>query len=280
MTQELSKYSHNIPDYLRNQGKQDRIGNIDSTDMTIPRIKLMHAVSPEVEEFDGIARPGEFWHTIQHKSLGRELIGVPIIARKSQVLWAPRGDDRQILARSRDGIHWDPPEGEFKVQFENNPNVYTWTLKPTVAESGLAEFGSSRPGDPKSPPAATLTYEVLWWFPEHPELGQAIILNSRGALKASKDLFSAIDANPREHYYQVYAIKSVTAKNQTNKTYFNYLYSALGYIDEEDGAKSKALFKRFENVMFRASDERDEGGPPSGNGKDYGPAERSENDKF
>jgi hypothetical protein len=280
MAQELSKYSSNIPDYLQNEGKVDRIGNIDSSDMTIPRIKLIHAVSPELVEFEGLAKSGEFWHTIQHKSLGKELIGVPIIARKSQVLWAPRGDDRGILARSRDGKNWDPPEGTFQVQFENNPSTYIWKLAPTVAESGLAEFGSSRPGDKGSPPAATLTYEVLWWFPEHPELGQAIILNSRGALKPSKDLFAAIDTNPREHYYQVYSIKSVVAKNQTNKTYFNYLYTGLGYIDEEDGARSKALFKRYENVVFRASDERDEGGPPSGNGRDSGPVERSSEDKF
>jgi hypothetical protein len=109
------------------------------------------------------------------------------------------GDDRQILSVSRDGKTWDPPEGEFQVRFENNPNVYTWRLKPSVAESGLTEFGSSRPGDPKSPPAATLTYEVLWWFLELPELGPAIILNSRGALKPAKDLFGILGESPLEH---------------------------------------------------------------------------------
>ena len=278
MAQELSKYSQNVPDY--GDEKKERFGNLDASDMTIPRIKLMHAVSPELTEFEGIAKPGEFWHDSRHQSLGKELIGIPIICRKTQVLWAPRGDDRQVLARSPDGVHWDPPEGKFEVRFENNPNIYTWELKPTVAESGLGEFGSSRPGDKSSPPAATLTYEVLWTFPEQPELGQAIILNSRGALKPAKDMFGVIENSPRSSFYQVWSIKAVVAKNQTNKTYFNYQYTSIGYVAPEDGAKYRDLFKRYEHAVFRATDQRDDAGS-GGNGARYNePVERDVNTKF
>jgi hypothetical protein len=57
----------------------------------------------------------------------------------------------------------------------------------------------------------------------------------------------------------------------------------LGFIDTEgkDGVKAKEMFKRFEHIKFRATDERDDSGPSSGSGSRYnGPMERDENTKF
>jgi hypothetical protein len=213
--------------------------------------------------------------------LGKELVGIPIILRKTYVLWAPRGDDRGILARSRDAINWDPPEGQFQVKFRNNPNVYTWTLKPTVRESGLSEFGSSRPEDPRSSPAASLTYEVIWHFPEMPEYSPAMLLNARGAIKPCQKFISMTDAKPVDHYYQVYKIAIVPDKGPNNEPFWNYVYTGMGYVDEELGEQTKAMFERFDKMNIRASDERDDEEPmPPSDNSTRGASQRAPNSKF
>jgi hypothetical protein len=282
MTQDVAQQRNTIPDYLRDKGKTERFGNIDSSDLVIPRVKLMQAVSPEVTEFEG-AKAGDFWHTILQESLGKSLIGIPIVVKKTQVLWAPRGDERGILARSRDGVHWDPPQGEFQVKFKGNNTPYTWKLAPTVAESGLDQFGSSRTDDPNSAPAASLTYEILWWFPERRDLGPAILLNSRGSVKTCQRLLSVIDAKPVDHYYQMYGINSTVAKGPTGETYFNYAYTSLGYADEANGEQGRTYFNRFKDVAFRASDERDDSSDNAGPGaarQPYQTANRPADSKF
>jgi len=267
-----------LPDYLRDKMKTEKLGNIDKSDVVIPRIKLLQGTSPECEQYE-TAKSGQFWHAILNEPLGKELIGIPIVLRKTQVLWAPRNDDRGILARSRDAIHWEPPQGSFQVQFKGNPKIYTWRLAPTVAESGLDKFGSSRDDDPKSPPAASLTYELLWYFPERPDLGPSIILNSRGSVGTCQRLISMIEAKPVDHFYQLYAIQSVPDKGPSGEPFSNYRYVSLGYAGESDGEIASGMFKQYKDIAFRASDERDESGPPSGgNG---GPSvQRDANTKF
>jgi len=269
---------NSLPAYLQGQTKTERFGNFDRSDLVIPRIKLLSSVSPEVEDFEG-AKAGEFWHSILNESMGKELIGIPLVLRKTYVLWAPRGDDRQILARSRDGIHWDPPEGEFQVKFPKNPRTYTWRLKPTVAESKLDQFGTSRDDDPQSTPAAALTYEILWLFPERMDLGPSIILNSRGSVKVCQRLLSLIDAKPVDHFFQMYAIGVMSDKGPENTTYFNYNYRSLGYAEQSDGEIARSMFLQYKDIAFRANDERTGDDPPA---QDRGrpPVHRDENTKF
>ena len=175
-----------LPAHLQGKAKNVNWGEIDPKQRMLPRIKLLQATSPECADYPGQAKAGEFWHTTLTESLGTEILGVPIMRRQTYNLWAPRvpGDDRGILARARDFIHWDPPDGVFQVRFPMNPKTYTWKTARTVKELGLAEFGSSRDDDPESPPAATLTFEVLWFLPDFNTL--ALTLNTRSGVKAAR----------------------------------------------------------------------------------------------
>jgi hypothetical protein len=279
MANEVKTTSSQLPDYLRGKTKTVRIGNLDASDLIIPRIKLLQNVSPELQEVNG-TRAGEFYHTITMEMLGKELIGVPILLRKTYVLWAPRGDDRGILARSRDAINWDPPAGKFEVKFKNNPNVYTWVLAPTVRESNLAEFGTSRPGDPSSPPAASLTYEVIWFLPDLREYSPAILINTRGSIKPCQKLFTMAEAKPVDHYFQLYKIAAVPDQGPNKEPFWNYAYTGEGYIDEELGQETRVMYERFEKLNIRASDERDDEPAPPSDGQPKGATERSTDSKF
>lgn len=240
-------------------GRKAKIGNLDSSDLIIPRVKLLQGISPEVTEYNN-AKAGEFWHTIGNELLGNELNVVPILVRKSFVLWAPRNDERGILARASDGVNWDPgfENLEFEVKPKNYPHKVKYNTGANVKASGLAEFGSSIPGDPQSAPAASLTYNWMFFFPEHPELSPAIVINTRSGVKAAKSLWSKIELRPVEPFYQQFIMK-VTQEQSDDGPYFGYSYVANGYVEDPDMAEqTAAMFNRFADANWAPSDDSEE----------------------
>lgn len=250
-----------LPAYL-NKGKTASLGNLDSTDRIVPRVKLLQSVSPEVTEIPG-ATVGEFWHTVAGQSLGGTLKFIPILIRKSYNLWAPRGDDRGILARATDAVHWDRKE-EFEVKPKGSTKKVTWdTREGTVAGSGLDKFGSSIPDDSDSAPAASLTYDILAHLPDFPELSPVIILNTRSSVKPAKNLISKIEMRPTDHYNQIFSVSPIK-QGTAGESFYNYNYTSDGYATEGDAALCKSLYESFKASSFRANDEGDEAEKSSG----------------
>lgn len=251
--------NNDLPSYLQGVTKSVKVGNVDATDRIIPRVKLLQAISPEVIDFPDVAKAGQFWHSVAGVSMGTSLVGIPIILKKSYVLWAPRNDDRGILARASDGLNWDTPDMSFEVKPKGAPRPITYKLGKTVHEAvdgniPLSEFGSSIPGDPNSPPAAALTYEMLWFFPDFPELSPSIIINTRSSIKPGKDLINKIDIRPVNHYYQKYRI-GIIQEQSDEGPFYNYRYTSDGYASESDSVITAEMYKFFHESNYRASDE-------------------------
>jgi len=257
MANELDKTQNGgLPAHLAQYSKA-KIGNVDSTDRVIPRIKLMQAISPELVEFPE-AKAGQFWHTIGQENLGPTLRAIPILIRKSYVLWAPRNDDRGILARAMDGVHWDPANAEFTVKPKGSAQNVVYRTADTVAESGLDQFGTSIPGDANSPPAASLTYNMLWYLPDFPELSPSVIINTRSSVKPMQQLLSKIDAKPVAHYVQMYNIGSVQQKGAEGP-YFNFTYTGAGFVEDPQlAAQCAELYEMFSKESWVASDEQED----------------------
>src|SRR6187431_2433159 len=273
---DVAKRDNSVPAHLA-QYQKAKIGNVDSTDRVIPRIKLIQAISPELTEFED-AKAGQFWHTIAAQNLGPTIKAVPIIIRKSYILWAPRNDDRGILARAMDGINWDPANAEFTVKPKGSANSVTYKTKDTVAESGLDMFGTSIPGDANSPPAASLTYNMLWYLPDHPDLSPAVIINTRSSVKPMQQLLSKIDAKTVPHFCQVYTIGSVQQKGAEGP-YFNYTYNGAGFVDQETIKITESLYHRFAEARWTANEETADVSEGSNGGERRQPTE-ADNQKY
>ena len=188
-------------------------------------------------------------------NLGPTIVGTPIILRRSYVLWNPTRslDSKAPLAVASDGVHWDVPDQEFQVFYPNNRNAYVWRTKKTVAESGLDKFGSSRPEDPHSTPAASATYQMLWAFrlPDgRPQLG--VITNSRSGIKPIRELFGIIDGHkPLDHYFLRFRIQAVRLSVRPGEYFFGYKYFFESLVeDEAEGDSYKALHDRFRKAGF------------------------------
>ena len=185
------------------------------------------------------------------------------------MLWNPtKGLDSKVpLAVASDGIHWDIPNQTFEVYFPNNRTPYKWATKRTVAESGLDKFGSSQPDNPRSTPAASMTYQMLWAFrlPDgRPQLG--VITNSRTGIKPMKELFGMIDGKGVDHFFQRFRIQAIRISLRPGEYFFGYKYFAVDNSDmsEAEGDSYKALHERFRKAGFSTSmaDEADVSSQP------------------
>ena len=137
-----------MPAYLK--GKEVKSQDwLEASDLILPRVKLLQGISSEVEAFE-TAKAGLFWHNILNEVIGPEFSFIVSAYRKKYMLMAPLSDSRGVLARAEDGVHWTPPNATFEVKLKGIKETQKWTTKPTVAESRLAEFGSSVTDDPDS----------------------------------------------------------------------------------------------------------------------------------
>lgn len=216
--------------------------NIDRSDLEIPRIKLMQATSPELTEFDDL-KSGDFFHTSTEHIFHGPFIGVPIYFEKRYMLWNPLESGGGILARADDGVHWSPADAEFTVKLDKKDGgaTVTWRTGKTVQQSGLANWGTMNPDDTNSPPAATLMYNYVLGFPEHPDLLPAVLTFQRSSVTVGRrfntKLMTVTGRAPM--YGLLFEFSAVEATNKVGQKFFNMAARGAGYLQD------KALFEQY-----------------------------------
>jgi hypothetical protein len=258
MTNELTKPEPNgVPAWMRAASTGATFGNIDASDLKPPRLMVLAGQSPAVMDGTPGAVPGNFWMSILNLNLGQSVTGTPILLRKTYQLWAPKTpglDQKGPLASASDGIHWDVPDQVFEVRFPGNPKTYKWHVKKTVFENKMHKFGSSMDDDPKSKPAATLTYDVLWLI-DLPNGGKqlCVFTNARTGIGPTQNFISTTRAQGVDQYFQRYRIVVQRKTGPTGDPYFTYEYQYIGTIrDEKEGQETRALYDQYAKSGFIA----------------------------
>jgi hypothetical protein len=251
MTTEVIKpESGAVPDWMRKASTGASFGNIDASDLKPPRLMVLAGQSPAVMDGTPGAVPGNFWISILNINLGQSVTGTPILLRKTYQLWAPKvpgSDQKGPLASASDGIHWDQPNQTFDVKFPGNPRVYKWHVKKTVFENKLHKFGSSQDDDPKSKPAATLTYDVLWLIDlPNGQKQLCVFTNARTGVTPTQNFISTTRAVGVDQYFQRYRIVVQRKTGPTGDPYFTYEYQYIGnLLSEDDGKFTRSLYDQY-----------------------------------
>lgn len=239
-----------LPAYL--QGKEATVlHGVDASDMIMPRIKLLQSISSEVEAYEA-AKAGRFWHNVLNEDLGDEFEFVILNFRKKYLLMAPLGDPRGVLARAEDGVNWKPANETFEVKLKGIKEPQKWTTKPTVRESGLADFGSSIDGDEDSKPAAVLIYEFLIGLRNRPELGAMVMSLARSQARKGKDLITKINFRAAPLQAMVFNA-TVIEETGDEGPYKNYQFGNAGWCTEDEFTRYEALAKKFDT--YKVADE-------------------------
>lgn len=224
-----------LPAYLQGSNFRNE-DNFDSSDVVLPRIKLLQGISPEVTSFEN-AKVGNFWHTGMDMDLGANLRFVIADRRKKYLLSAPMEDGQGVLARADDARTWNTL-GEWQVKQKGVKQPVTWKISDLdVEKSGLTKWGTYNPADEDSGPAATLFYDYLVFLPDHLDLGPAIISLARsGIRKAKKGLNDKISLHANNgRPMQALVFKASSTDEQSDSGgYKGWQFQADGFNMSED----------------------------------------------
>ena len=134
-----------VPAFLRDYTGPMGTENIDSGDVTIPRLKIGQAISPEVKE--GGLKEGSLFINVTGQAVWKPgdepLIAHIVATSKEYILWRPRKDGGGILARARPvpvkgggrRYRWDKPNQKFDVKVVTLPR----DQDPADAPEGFAD---------------------------------------------------------------------------------------------------------------------------------------------
>lgn len=231
-----------VPEHLREHAGEG-IETLGSDAFGVPLIKLMQALSPELEDHDDM-KQGHYLNTVTQTNLGVEFLIVPVWVSQSAMLWRPRKDGGGILARADDGINWDQPNTEFDVKVDGRS--VTWNTGKNVPASGLLNFGSEAPGSKR--PAATRYINVVCYLPEHPDSPPAILPFSRTGYKAGTKLNQQLAGGGAPSWGRVFQISS-KKESGAEGDYYVPTVKAMGFVNDEATTRvTKAMYEQFKSM--------------------------------
>lgn len=225
---------HAMPDFMKEYAGLGT-ENIGREDMQTPRLKLISSVNKELQSYNEL-RPGMFFHDASESILSGPIRVVPLYIDKRYILWRPRDDGGGILARADDAVHWSPPNTSFTVKLDRKDggHTITWKTADTVAASRLAEWGTMNPDDSQSQPAATEMYNVVFAFPDNPELEPAVFTFQRGSIKAGRAFNTKVKTIRAPIFSQIHVLNSVVDTNNRNQDYYVPELKAQSLIADEE----------------------------------------------
>lgn len=207
---------------------------LSSNALSPPRLKLIQALSPELEEISGL-KPGDFFNNVSQENYGPIVRIIPAYLTEAYFLFTPRvpGVSGGLLARAIDGVHWSPPDGIFEVKVDKKGTMATWKTRKTVLESGLAEWGTQDPSDKNSPPAATHAINCVVLLPEIMDAGPMVLSFVRSALKTGKKFAGNLAMSRVPAFGRVFELTSLKVEGPSGP-YYEPRLKATGFVADQN----------------------------------------------
>lgn len=214
---------------------------VDQGDIMIPRVKLLQALSPEVQEGDGKLRQGMLVNSLTKEELPKDAEGwITFIPIMRSVNWV------KFNARNDKDPAYDPTyELGQLIWRSNDPS------DPLVIQEG--KFG------PKGePPVATKFINYLAWVPgcEMP-----IVLSfSKTSFKAGKALTTLTEmVHGKDDLFQwKYRVRAKKEQNKAKQQYFVLEATEAGKASEEEYKRAEDVYESFKGRELKVDEEHDE----------------------
>jgi len=267
-----------VPAFLQGVKREDKT-NLDTRDLTIPRIKVAQDQSNEVKNGD-VPRGALFLNVTGEvlAEFGKPLRVIPIVVSKEYILWRDQQDNGGgLLARAKAVVEggkvrykWDKPGQTFTTKIKGLVPA-SWTTKEYIDQDGLDQWGTQISGDADSPPAASVHYNYLVMLPDLGNMLVAFSL-SKSQVKRAKDLNAMLEMSQLPVYARIIRTTIEPEKNDAGQEFFNVRFKPAGVVQDEDLYKfAKAQHEYYAAQGFVVDQENHDGeaagGKSSGGGK-------------
>lgn len=207
---QMALFSDDRPDYVNehsNRGSED----VTLDDITLPRIDVIQALSPQIKKSDAKyipgAEQGNIFNTVTEHIYGNELVFVPVFFRKEWLVWKKRTEGGGF-------------RGAFETEEEANAYISTQDDRSALEAIDTAQHYVMVVGEDK--------------------LEQAVISMSRSKMKVSRQLNSMVRMSGGDRFSRAYKLAAIEDSSDRGD-YWNFKVSQLGYVPE-------AIFKAGEDM--------------------------------
>lgn len=222
--------------------------NVDMSEVTMPRIKLLQAMSPELDDQDYDFKKGELIHNLIMEKVSP--IFIPLVFISSKVMFVPRDNQKRLALLERLGVE-DDGSTMMLCRAKDGKNVDM----SLIGRNNCAECGYHK-WDGNTPPICTSSISILALFDglELPAVFQFANTNWKYGRKFRDMAMYSGGAL----FGKKYRLDIKQEENDKGKFFVTPVKPA-GVPTEEEFRKAEAMYNRFSNVRIVVDeDEGDE----------------------
>jgi len=216
MTKELKEAAKSsLPTYL-NKGEPARGSeNAGTDDIVLPRISLLQALSPQIDEGDAAyvpgAKQGDIINTLTGAIYGKEITIIPVFFRKVYIIWKDRAKGGGL-----NGI-FDTKQDAMLALNALEPPTSDYEIIDTAEEFVLVVNADGT-------------------------MDEAILSMSKTKMKCSRKLQSLIRLTTIDSFASMFTLKSIADQSDLGK-FFNFDVASKGFVAEDVYKKAEAMYK-------------------------------------
>jgi hypothetical protein len=222
-TSELAFAQSEVPDYIRqdsNRGSEE----VKSSDMVLPRLEIIQALSP-IKELDPEARDGQLFNSVTQEIIGDVAYFVPIYFRMEYLVWQDQD--------SGGGFHGSFPtleqaEDKRSQVINNDPNLAGTTSKGT----NIVEVVDT---------------PVHYGLRIDPEglMEQIVISMAKTKSKISRKWNAMIQIAGGDRFGRVYKLSTFTDENKKGQKFKNFVVQPAGFPPQKVYAEAERVYASF-----------------------------------
>lgn len=205
-------------------------------DLIIPRIKVMQALSPEVQ--DGKAKVGDIVNSLTLERLNDKVF-IPVCKFNNHVYWRDRNDGGGIICRAADGKTGQMEDGSVKY----------------CAQCRLCEFDNTKSGR-EALPKCTKYINFLGFFED--EMVPIILSFAKTNMAEGKKMYSMAKVSRQNIWNFGYKLTSKEKTKNANRWYIIDPVSA-GQTSDDMRQIGMELYKQFAGTMSTVNYDMNEG---------------------
>lgn len=221
-----SAFSMAVPEYI-NQGVARGSEEVKASDMVLPRLEIVQALSP-IKETNEDAKEGYLFNSVTQEVIGDLAYFVPVYFRLEYLIWKDPDQGGGFFGSYNSQADADRRRAEIIAEGENPEYI---EIVDTPVQYGLR-----------------IT-------PDMSVCEQIVISMAKTKAKVSRKWNAMIQIAGGDRFSRVYKLTSFKDENKKGQKFFNYVVQPAGFAPKAAYLQAEALYEILKTQDFRVAHE-------------------------
>jgi len=218
-------FANEVPDYIK-QGGNRGSEEVKSTDMVLPRLEIVQALSPIKEENEHV-KEGYLFNSVTQEVIGDLAYFVPVYFRLEYLIWKDQDQGGGFFGSFNSKEEADARRMEVIEEGENPDYI---EIVDTPVQYGLR-----------------ITPEGV--------CEQIVISMAKTKTKVSRKWNAMIQIAGGDRFSRVYKLTTFKDENKRGQKFFNYVVQPAGFTPEKVYREAERLYEVLKTQDFRVAHE-------------------------